>query len=144
MTLVVDASVAVRWLFAVSKDEAADQLVKSDGPLIAPDLVLVEITNAAWKFVRFEGFDPAAAKTIIAEAAKGFDEIVPVLRLNDHALAIAIELQHAAYDCFYLALAEQRDCQMVTADEKLLARCAGTAYAKRIRPLVTARSGRRR
>jgi predicted nucleic acid-binding protein len=59
-------------------------------------------------------------------------------------LAIAIELRHPAYDCFYLALAEQRDCQMITADERLLARCAGSLFAKRIRPLVNARSGRRR
>jgi predicted nucleic acid-binding protein len=144
MTLVVDASVAVRWLFPLSPDHRADELVRSDRPLIAPDLVLVEITNAAWKFVRFEGHSPETVSSIIAEAANGFDELVSSLVLKDRALSIAMELRHPAYDCFYLALAEQRDCQVVTADDKLVARCAGTPFAKRVRPLVTARSGPRR
>jgi predicted nucleic acid-binding protein len=144
MTLVVDASVAVRWLFPVARDQNADELVRTDKPLIAPDLVLVEIANAAWKFVSFEGFNPDTAKLIIAEAAKGFDEIVPTPGLKDRALAIAIELNHAVYDCFYLALAEHRDCQMVTADERLIRRCADTIFATRVRPWITARSGRRR
>jgi predicted nucleic acid-binding protein len=144
MTLVVDASVAVRWFFSINQDYTADELVRSDSPLIAPDLVLVEIANAAWKFVRFEGFNPDTTSSIAAEAASGFDELVSSRELLHRALAIAIELRHPAYDCFYLALAEQRECQMITADERLLTRCAGTAFAKRIKPLVTARSGRRR
>lgn len=144
MTLVVDASVALRWLFPLSHDHRADDLIRSDRPLIAPDLVLAEITNAAWKFVRFEGHNSETVSSIVAEAANGFDELISSLVLKDRALSIAIELRHPAYDCFYLALAEQRDCQMVTADDKLVARCAGTPFAKRVRPLISARSGRRR
>jgi predicted nucleic acid-binding protein len=138
MTLVVDASVAVRWLFPIGQDQTADGLVKSGRPVVAPDLVLVEIANAAWKFVTFEGFDAGAAALIIAESAKGFDEIVPCLGLKERALTIAVELRHPVYDCFYLALAEQRDCSMVTTDKRLLARCAGTPFARRVKPLITA------
>src|SRR6266496_2181577 len=123
MTVVVDASVAVRWLFPVVKDKTADEIVRPREQLIAPDLILVEITNAAWKFVAFESLDADAAQSIIVEAASGFDEIVPSLGLKDRALEIAIELRHPAYDCFYLALAEQRDCQLVSADGRLLTRC---------------------
>jgi predicted nucleic acid-binding protein len=144
MTLVVDASVAVRWLFPVVTDGTADALVRTNEQLIAPDLVLVEITNAAWKFVAFGNLNAEVAQSIIVEAASGFDEIVPSLGLKDRALEIATELRHPAYDCFYLALAEQRDCQMVSADGRLLARCAGTPFAKRIKPLISAPSSRRR
>jgi predicted nucleic acid-binding protein len=139
MTLVVDASVAVRWLFPVSRDQTADELVRSDRSLIAPDLVLAEIANAAWKFVRFENLNSNTAASILAEAANGFDEIVSSRGLKDRAFTMAIELRHPVYDCFYLALAEQRDCNMVTADERLLGRCAGTPFGKRIRPLISAR-----
>ena len=143
MTLVVDASVAVRWLLPVVQDKTADELVRPNEQLIAPDLVLVEITSAAWRFVAFEGLNADAAQSIVVEAASGFDEIVPSLVLKDRALEIAIELRHPAYDCFYLALAEQRDCQMVSADRRLLARCAGSPFARRIKPLVTAPPARR-
>jgi predicted nucleic acid-binding protein len=143
MALVVDASVAVRWLFDMTDIHQADDILQSEEPLIAPDLVIAEITSAAWKFVRFEGLNPNDALSIIAESEGHFDEIVPCLKLKDRALAIAIELRHSPYDCFYIALAEQRDCQMLTADERLVARCSGTPFAKRVRSL-TARSNRRR
>jgi predicted nucleic acid-binding protein len=142
MTLVVDASVAVRWLFPVARDGQADDLARVETPLIAPDLVLAEIANAAWKFVTFDGLSPQAATTIVLAADKAFDELVPSAGLKNRALQIAIELRHPVYDCFYLALAEQRDCQLVTADERLLRACGRTEFAKRIRRLGSPRRRR--
>ncbi len=144
MTLVVDASVAVRWLFDIDGAAQADSLLQSGEPLIAPDLVFSEITNAAWKMTALAALPRETAAEAVLKSSDFFQEIVACRELKDLALAIAIELRHPAYDCFYLALAEQRDCQLVTADERLLARCAGTPLAKRIKPLVNARSGRRR
>jgi predicted nucleic acid-binding protein len=144
MTLVVDASVAVRWLFDMNGAAQADALLQSGEPLIAPDLVFSEITNAAWKMTALAALPRETAVEAVLKSSDFFQEIVACRELKDTALAIAIELRHPAYDCFYLALAEQRDCQMVTTDERLLARCAGTPFAKRIKPLVNARSGRRR
>jgi predicted nucleic acid-binding protein len=143
MTLVVDASIAVRWLFPVANDATADDLARSEAPIIAPDLIIAEIVNAAWKFARFHGHEPAALASIIAAADKAFDELVPCSSLRERAFQIAVELQHPAHDCFYLALAEQRDCHMVTADERLIARCARSPFGKLVKS-ITARSGRRR
>jgi predicted nucleic acid-binding protein len=44
-------------------------------------------------------------RTFVREIVKAFEELVPVSVLRDRALAIAVELRHPAYDCFYLALA---------------------------------------
>jgi predicted nucleic acid-binding protein len=55
--------------------------------------------------------------------------------LKDRALAIAIELRHSAYDCFYLALAEQRTSSLVTADDRLIRRCADTPFEKLVQSL---------
>jgi predicted nucleic acid-binding protein len=55
--------------------------------------------------------------------------------LKDRALSIALELRHAAYDFFYLALAEGQRCQLVTADDRLVRRCADTPFAKLVQPL---------
>ena len=144
MTLVVDASVAVRWLFDIDGAAQADALLQSGEPLIAPDLVFSEITNAAWKMTALAALPGETAAQAVLRSGDFIQEIVASRELKDPALAIAIELRHLAYDCFYLALAEQRDCQIVTADERLLARCVGTSFARRIKPLVNARSGRRR
>jgi predicted nucleic acid-binding protein len=144
MALVVDASVAVRWLFEMAGVTQADALLQGSEPLIAPDLVFAEITNAVWKMAMFSSVSTDAAAVSVLKSSDFFHEIAPSNELKDAALKISLELRHPAYDCFYLALAEQRDCQMVTADDKLLARCAGTRFAKRVRPLVSARSARRR
>jgi predicted nucleic acid-binding protein len=45
---------------------------------------------------------------------------------------IARELDHAIYDCLYLALAEAEEVAMVTADRRLLAAVRGTALADRV------------
>ena len=55
MTIVIDASVALRWCFQLNGSDRAEELLRSDDHIIAPDLVIAELTNAAWKFVIFDG-----------------------------------------------------------------------------------------
>jgi predicted nucleic acid-binding protein len=133
--LVIDASVAVRWMFALDRSDRAEAVLQSDERLIAPDLVMAEITNAAWKLAVFSGLAPDRVQLRVSAAPKAFEEIIPSLELKDRALAIALELRHAAYDCFYLALAEQRSCPIVTADDRLVRRCAGTRFANLVKAL---------
>ena len=38
----------------------------------------------------------------------------------DRSIEIAIQIDHAVYDCIYLALARQNDWQFVTADQRLI------------------------
>jgi predicted nucleic acid-binding protein len=132
---VVDASVAVRWMFELDRSDRAEQLLQSKERLIAPDLALIEITNAAWKFAAFGGVPAETVRLRVSAVPKEIEEFVPSLDLKDRALAIALELHHAAYDCFYLTLAEQRGCQLVTADDHLVRRCAGTHFEKLVRAL---------
>ena len=69
MTTVVDASVALRWCFQLNGLARAEELLRSDDHLIAPDLVIAEITNAAWKFVIFDGITKESAISVVREAA---------------------------------------------------------------------------
>jgi predicted nucleic acid-binding protein len=133
--LVVDASVALRWMFALDRSDRAEQLLESGERLIAPELVLAEITNAAWKLVVFSGLEPDTVRQRIGAVPKEFDQFVSSLDLQARAFAIALELRHPAYDCFYLALAETNDCQLITADNRLIRRCAGTSFARLVREL---------
>ena len=49
-------------------------------------------------------------------AALALDE-----ELRGRALAIAVDLNHPIYDCFYLALAEREHAPLISADKRLLA-----------------------
>ena len=47
-------------------------------------------------------------------------ELAPTRALFEAATQIAIELDHPTYDCLYLAVAIDRNCRFVTADQPLL------------------------
>ena len=128
MTLVIDASVALKWFVDEEGTGQATALLAGSELLIAPDLIVAEVSNAAWKAVRTgtklpEQQDHAAARLVFA-----FDELVPLAPLARRAVALSRALDHPVYDCFYLALAEARVAKLVTADRRLLVRLAGTQW----------------
>jgi len=135
MTVVVDASVAVRWCFPLDRSDRADDVLRSGERLIAPDLILAEITNAAWKVVTFGAGAADVTLAMMRTIERTFDELVPSAVLKDLALEMAIALRHPAYNCFYLALAQVRGIQLVTADDQLLRHCTGTRMSVLVKPL---------
>ena len=130
--MIVDASIAVKWLY-IEDDTPAAMALLSDPRLIAPDLVLCEVANAVWK--RNRNREGAGIPASFGETVSFFTELVPSLDLVVRATAISLELSHPVYDCFYLALAEARDLPLVTADLRFIKACAGTRYASRLKQL---------
>ncbi len=135
MTLVVDASVASKWSIEEPDSAEAERLLQLGEAVIAPDLVVAEACNVAWKKRRLGQITPAQAAGLALEIAGFFDALVPMKPLAPRALAIADALAHPVYDCFYLALAEQAGARLVTADARLLRRLRGTPWqALAVRP----------
>ncbi|MDT9165965.1 type II toxin-antitoxin system VapC family toxin, partial [Escherichia coli] len=62
-------------------------------------------------------------------------EIVPSSVVMKSAFTIALDLDHPVYDCLYLALAAARDCRLVTADARLLARLVKSPHRDHVMPL---------
>ncbi|MEJ2436116.1 MAG: type II toxin-antitoxin system VapC family toxin [Pseudolabrys sp.] len=120
MTLVVDASVAAQWVLEQDASARAAAL-RNEDRLIAPSLVAAEIASAVWKAVRRGDVTPADALVAIDVALLPFDALIPTEELRGRALALAIELDHPVYDCFYLALAEREACALISADARLIA-----------------------
>ena len=52
MRIVVDASVAVKWLVAEEGSDAADRLLTDGDDLYAPRLMASEVANALWRKAR--------------------------------------------------------------------------------------------
>lgn len=121
MTLVVDASVAFKWFVPVEPlFRQAVAVWREEPALIAPDLVIVEVCNAAWRAARIGAIAQAQALQIAEELPRFFQSLIGAAALAASAMSIARQLEHPVHDCFYLALAEQRRCRLVTADNRLL------------------------
>jgi predicted nucleic acid-binding protein len=118
-TLVIDASIAVKWVVEEEGTAQALRLLKRSR-LIAPELLLAECANILWKKVRRDELSNEEA-LLAARLLQSADlELASTRSLMEPATRMAIELDHPAYDCIYLALAAERDCPFVTADERLL------------------------
>jgi predicted nucleic acid-binding protein len=132
MSLVIDASVALKWVLDEADSKAADGLL--DETLIAPSLWLVEAANALWRRSLRGEISQSGAQ---ARLTTLFDAPVTTLALEDDlptALELAAQLRHPVYDCLYLAAALRHDVQVVTADGRFLAATAA-AYPQRVRML---------
>ena len=118
-TLVIDASIAVKWV--VEEDGTAEALVlRQKAKLIAPELLIAECANILWKKVQ-RGELLKNEALLAARLLQGAEiELLPTRFLFEAATRISIEIDHPAYDCLYLALALEKKCQFVTADERLL------------------------
>jgi predicted nucleic acid-binding protein len=131
-TVVVDASVAVCWFVREAGSLAANQLVRNDVHMIAPSLILPELANAVWKKWRRGQMDAAQTEIAVREINRFVPEIVDMAKLIEPALTLARETGHSVYDCLYVTLARQRDLQLVTLDQKLVAAFAGARDASRV------------
>jgi predicted nucleic acid-binding protein len=121
--MILDSSVALKWLAPEDGSEAALELLGLSD-LFVPTFFHAEIANALWKKarrgeIRLEEVAPYFAQ--LPELVTTIDETEAMPR----ALAIARELDHPVYDCIYLALAEARDDLVLTADRRFVQKVRG-------------------
>lgn len=136
MTIIVDASTAIKWVLVEDGKPEAMALFR-EAPLIAPGLMPIECANILSTRVRrglISTADAQEALETILAAPVGIRAGEPLI---PRAYALSVELGRSAYDCLYLALAEAEGGVMVTADLKFVrAVVAHPAYAALVRPLV--------
>lgn len=119
-SLIVDASVAVKWFVAEQDFERALLLRSSGLDLIAPELVIAEVGNALWKRFHRKMLSEGEVRALMPLLHRPFDRLLPLTELMVKASDLAIDLDHPIYDCFYLALASREAAPLVTADKRLL------------------------
>ena len=110
MSVVIDASIAVKW---VIPERATDEaLALQDDQLIAPELWLAEAANALWRHVKIGELTPEQALARMHELTEAPVASLAIEPYVERALVLAIQLAHPIYDCFYLALALAQDTQI--------------------------------
>lgn len=137
---VIDASIAVKWVVEETGTLQALSL-RRQARLIAPELLVAECANVLWKKVRRNELSKDEAILAAGLLQHAEIELLPTRSLLPVATSIAIELNHPAYDCAYIALAVANDCSFVTADERFLrslGRGKGAEFRKRALSLTEA------
>jgi predicted nucleic acid-binding protein len=120
MTLVVDASVAVKWFVEESLHDQAFDLITPGLSRVTPDLIFAEVGNALWRKTRQGEVSPDQARLAIAALEGFFDRIVRSEEIAADALETGMALDHPIYDCFYLACAKHTGGRLVTDDGRLI------------------------
>ncbi len=116
-TLVIDASVAIKWLVPEDDFETARAL-RGKFRLIAPQLIYAECANILWKKVQRGDLSNHEAASLAGLIDALDIEVASMRGLVEAATTLSTRLRHPAYDCFYLALAILEDCRFITADVK--------------------------
>jgi predicted nucleic acid-binding protein len=124
---VIDASVAIKWVIQETGTEAALQLRRHR--LLAPDLLIPEVSNILWKKVRRGELLEQEALVAAGLLARSDIDLVPMRALLEPATRLAVLLDHPAYDCVYLALAGINGCDFVTADASLARKTVAAGLA---------------
>jgi predicted nucleic acid-binding protein len=127
--IVVDASVVIAALLPEAETVAARALL-ADETCVAPDLLVNECVNALWRNVKGGHLLEHEGHEAIAVLMSAGIVLEPSLGLAERALALSLTLDHPAYDCFYLALAERRAAPMVTLDAKLARKASGNGACR--------------
>jgi predicted nucleic acid-binding protein len=129
--LVIDASVAVKWFLTEDRSTEARALAGEPG-LIAPATILLEVYNALSIAVRRKRAVPETLKVAEERLALVGWELVELVPHFERAAKLSRDLQHAIFDCLYVAVAEERRAALVTADERLFAMARRTRIEARL------------
>ena len=123
ITIVIDASVCIKW-FSSLKEENVDQAIKLRSDffykriyIIAPDLLIYEVTNAL-------SYNPKFNSGHVVEALNSLNSmqiktIKPIPQVMEIAVNIRYKKNISIYDSVYMALSRFINAQFITADKKL-------------------------
>lgn len=124
MTYVLDANVALKWVLPEVDSDRALRLRTSVQAglhdLLAPDAFSIEVAHALSRAERKGVIAVGDADAHLLNILSTPPQLHPSLSLLRRALAISSAHRVGVYDCLYVALAERENCQLVTADDKLL------------------------
>ena len=124
MRRVVDSSVGVKWFIPEIDSAKALQLLddfqKGILELLAPDVFLIEAVHAITRAERQRRITQVQGAQALTDLLNQQPQLVSYIPLLPRAYAISSQVRIGVYDCLYVALAEQEQCDFVTADTKLV------------------------
>lgn len=124
MRYVLDSCIALKWVLNESGRKRAERLrdrfLAGTIQLIAPDVFPIEIGNTLTKAERRRKIEIGQASLFLTDILDPLPELYPSFPLLLRAIELSSRGRLGVYDCLYVALAEAEQCDVVTADERLL------------------------
>ena len=122
---VLDTSVIVKWFSNEENTDIAlnfrDKFINGNIKIIAPDLLLYELSNALRYNKSFNEEDVKnAIKSIID---MDIEILTPFSEAIDLSVEIAFKYNATYYDAYYIAMAQALNIDFVTADSRLFNKC---------------------
>ena len=115
MKNVIDSSVAFKW----SVKEA--DFLAGVRELLAPEFYPAELAHSITRAERQKRITPAEGAAMLADHLKMMPTLHSILPdLLPIAYAISSKMRIGVYDCLYVALADREQCELITADDKLI------------------------
>lgn len=126
---VLDASVALKWVFQ-EPDSVAALRLRSDYlagrlELCVPDIFAMEVAHVIAKAHRRRVLNDEQSSEFLAEVLTAMPPVRASNHLLAHAFSMALRFHAGVYDCIYVALAEDLQCEFITSDKKLVTKFAG-------------------
>jgi predicted nucleic acid-binding protein len=125
MKVILDASVAVKWVIPESDSPQALALRTDIGNQVHTasirDTFPIEVAHALTRAERRGVLLQKDAIVKLMDVLSTPLDVHPSLPLLARAVEISSQARIGVYDCLYLALAEQESCIFVTADQRLAA-----------------------
>lgn len=136
--MIVDASVALKWVLTESDSERASRIVRR-GDLAAPAMLHVELGYTLTKLARQRLLNQADAVNAWRSLRQTDMLIYDDEALLEPAVELSLALNASFYGCVYLALAVETADQVVTADEHFVRAARATPeFAGRVLTLAEA------
>lgn len=115
---VFDANVMAAMVLDLPYSDAAARVV-SHYEGVTVEQSLAEVPSAIRRAVKLGAIDVAFARARLTTALS-FARSMSMTGMEGDALSLALTLDHAVYDCFYLRLAEGLNVPFASADRKFL------------------------
>ena len=123
--VVVDASIALRWVLRDEREAHVDALLEKWAAtlteMLVPPLFPAEVTNALYLSVKRKRLTLEEAELALRTIMQLGMQVAEPSGLYSRSLRLAANYSAAnAYDAQYVALAEMENCELWTADERLV------------------------
>lgn len=118
-SIVVDASVASKWLLPEQDSDSSFSILSSGFKFVAPDFIYAEISNVLWKRVQRKEISSGESQRLLKTFGNIPFTLISAWPISLVALELANQLKISHYDAMYVALAHRYKIKLITADGPL-------------------------